>query len=63
MKKNGAYVAMKRFDYNYFIDDKGVKDDPISIRVTATDGQVLEDTLPGAKGRAGEEFPGLVQFR
>ena len=62
-KKAGVYTEMKRSDYNYFIDDKGNKENPISIRITSADGQVLEDTLPGAKGQAGNEFPGTVQFK
>jgi expansin len=62
-KKNGVYADLTRSDYNYFIDDKGVKDDPISLRITAADGQILEDTMPGAKGRAGQEFPGVIQFK
>ncbi len=28
-KKNGAYKELERADYNYFIDDSGIKDDPI----------------------------------
>jgi expansin len=62
-KTNGAYVEMKRADYNYFINDKGIKDDPIALRITAADGQVVEDSMPGAKGKAGQEFPGTAQFR
>lgn len=62
-KKNGAYAEMKRSDYNYFIDDQGLKDDPIALRITAADGQVIEDSMPGAKGKAGQEFPGAVQFK
>ena len=45
-KKNGVYAELTRSDYNYFIDDKGVKDDPIALRITSADGQVLEDTMP-----------------
>ncbi|CAN5908192.1 expansin EXLX1 family cellulose-binding protein [soil metagenome] len=62
-KKKGVYAEMKRSDYNYFIDDQGIKDDPIALRITAADGQVLEDSMPGAKGKAGQEFPGAVQFK
>lgn len=62
-KKGGAYTEMVRSGYNYFIDDKGIKDDPISLRITAADGQVIEDSVPGAKGRGGQEFPGVVQFK
>jgi expansin (peptidoglycan-binding protein) len=62
-KKSGAYKELVRADYNYFIDDSGIKDDPISIRITAADGQVIEDTMPGAKDHGGQEFPGHVQFK
>ena len=62
-KVAGAFVDMPRSDYNYFIDDQGIKDDPISLRITGADGQVLEDTLPGAKAHGGQEFPGQVQFK
>jgi expansin len=47
-KRGDAFVEMKREDYNYFIESAGVGDQPggLVLRVTATDGQVLEDTLP-----------------
>jgi expansin (peptidoglycan-binding protein) len=61
-KKNGAFVNMVRSDYNYFIDAKGVGDQPsgIAIRITSADGQVVEDTIP--KVEPGAVFPGKVQF-
>ncbi len=62
-KKNGAWEELERTDYNYFLDDKGIKDDPIAIRITAADGQVVEDSMPGAKGKGGKEFPGTKQFK
>ncbi len=48
-KRGGAYVEMKREDYNYFVESKGVGDQPggLELRVTAADGQVIEDSLPG----------------
>ncbi len=48
-KKNGTYTNMPRSTYNYFIDPKGVGDQPggITIRVTAADGQVVEETISG----------------
>jgi expansin (peptidoglycan-binding protein) len=62
-KKKGVYTDMGRVDYNYFIDQKGVGDQPsgIAIRITATDGQVVEDTIPSID--AGKVFPGAVQFK
>jgi expansin len=48
-KKGAVYVAMERQDYNYFIDTKGVGDQPngLTVRLQATDGQVIEETLSG----------------
>lgn len=48
-QRDGAYVEMKREDYNYFVETKGVGDQPggLRLRVTAADGQVIEDSLPG----------------
>lgn len=62
-KKNGAWEELSRTDYNYFLDGSGIKDDPISLRITSTDGQVLEDSMPGAKDNGGKEFQGKVQFQ
>ncbi|MBX3201385.1 MAG: hypothetical protein KF894_24835 [Labilithrix sp.] len=48
-RKDGAWVAMSRESYNYFVEASGVGDQPdgLTLRVTATDGQVIEDTLSG----------------
>jgi expansin (peptidoglycan-binding protein) len=48
-EKNGAFVPMKRESYNYFVAEGGVGDTPngLRVRVTASDGQTIEDTLPG----------------
>lgn len=48
-KKSGAWVAMKRESYNYFVEAKGVGDQPngLELRITAVDGQTLTDTVPG----------------
>lgn len=49
-QRDGAWVDMKREDYNYFVESKGVGDQPsgLRLRVIAADGQVIEDALPGA---------------
>jgi expansin (peptidoglycan-binding protein) len=62
-KKNGAYTEMPRVDYNYFVDQHGVGDQPngISLRITATDGQSVEDKVPGVEQN--KTFPGSVQFK
>lgn len=48
-KKDDGWVSMTRADYNYFLAEDGVGDQPkgLRVRVTAVDGQTLEDTLPG----------------
>lgn len=48
-EKSGAFVEMKREDYNYFVESKGVGDLPsgLVLRVTAADGQVVEEKLAG----------------
>lgn len=63
VKKNGAYVELPRTDYNYFVDAKGAGKQPqLDIRITAADGQVVEDTIPGDIV-AGKTSPGNVQFK
>jgi expansin (peptidoglycan-binding protein) len=61
-QKSGAYVEMKREDYNYFVDASGVGDQPggLHVRVTSADGRTLEDTL--ATVTANATFPGAAQF-
>jgi expansin (peptidoglycan-binding protein) len=48
-EKAGTFVEMKRLDYNFFVEDGGVGDQPngLALRVTAADGQVVLDNLPG----------------
>jgi expansin (peptidoglycan-binding protein) len=62
-EKKGVFTAMKREDYNYFVDTSGVGDQPrgIAIRITATDGQVVQDIVP--RVQEGAVFAGKVQFR
>jgi len=45
-QKSGAWVEVKREPYNYFVEPSGMGPGPIRVRVTASDGQQLEDTLP-----------------
>lgn len=61
--KNGAWEELTRSDYNYFIDDQGIKDDPVMLRITSSDGQVLQDSMPAAADNGGKEFKGTVQFK
>jgi expansin len=45
-QKNGDWAEVKREPYNYFVEPGGMGPGPIRVRVTASDGQQLEDTLP-----------------
>ena len=40
------WQAAQRQDYNYFVVSSGVGAGPVYVRITAVDGQVIEDTLP-----------------
>jgi expansin (peptidoglycan-binding protein) len=62
-QESGAYVDIPRLDYNYFVVDKGVGDQPngLKVRVTSTDGQTIEDTLPGTI-TANATVTGKAQF-
>ena len=45
-EKAGAWVAMKRESYNYFVESKGVGvSSDLKVRATGVNGQVVEDTL------------------
>ncbi len=46
--RQGSWVEISRESYNYFVVSGGVGDGPVKVRVTAVDGQTLEDTLPPA---------------
>jgi len=39
----GAYAAIPRVDYNYFVQESGLGAGPYMLRVTDTHGQMLED--------------------
>lgn len=62
-EKNGGFVDMPRADYNYFIDGKGVGAQPsgIKLRLTASDGQVVLDSIPDVQ--AGKVVTGTAQFK
>jgi expansin (peptidoglycan-binding protein) len=44
-QKSGSWVEAKRESYNYFVEPAGMGTGPVRIRITAIDGQQLEDTL------------------
>jgi expansin (peptidoglycan-binding protein) len=57
---NGSWVDVKRETYNYFVVNSGMGPGPVKIRITASDGQQLEDTLPAIK--AEKIYDGAAQF-
>lgn len=57
--KSGAWAEMTRESYNYFTA-RGMGTGPVNLRITATDGQQLEDTLPQIE--ANQIFNGAKQF-
>jgi expansin (peptidoglycan-binding protein) len=52
---------MKRESYNYFVEASGTGPAPVKLRVTASTGETLEDTLPDLV--AEKEYAGRAQFR
>lgn len=59
--KQGAWVAVPRTDYNYFVDPSGFGDGPKEVRLSAENGETLTGTLPAVK--AGLEVDFGAQFR
>jgi expansin (peptidoglycan-binding protein) len=60
-QKNGAWVDVKRESYNYFVEPAGTGSGAIRLRITAWDGQTLEDQIPGPDGEA--SYAGQAQFQ
>lgn len=56
----GEFQELERTDYNYFLTESGFGEGPVRVRVTAVDGQVLEDDLPPVQ--EGVATPGAAQF-
>lgn len=61
IEKGGRFVDVGRESYNYFVDADGAGPGPVRVRITAIDGQTLEDTLPPAGSEVAAEGSG--QFR
>jgi expansin (peptidoglycan-binding protein) len=59
--KGGTWIPVKREAYNYFVEPSGMGPGPIQVRVTATDGQALVDTLPAVI--QGTVVDGVAQFK
>jgi expansin (peptidoglycan-binding protein) len=60
-KKAGTWVDVQRADYNYFVEANGVGPAAFQVRITAWDGQTLEDMLPPVV--AGQTVQGAAQFK
>jgi len=62
-EKAGVFVDLPRKTYNYFVAEKGVGDQPngLKVRVTASNGATLIDTLPGTITPA-SSVSGRAQF-
>ena len=60
-RKDGAWIEVPRQDYNYFVAQSGVGPGAFTVRITAWDGQTLEDQLPGPD--AGAVYEGAGQFQ
>ncbi len=58
--KGGTWVEVARQPYNYFVEPSGMGAGPLHLRITSTDGQKLEDTLPSVA--AGTVVDGSSQF-
>jgi expansin (peptidoglycan-binding protein) len=61
LQKDGAWLAIPREPYNYFIASGGAGPGAVTVRITAPDGQTLTDTLPAVTSAA--VVPGASQFR
>ena len=58
---DGAWVDVPRLDYNYFVEESGMGEGPLSLRVTDVLGNVVEDTgipvLDDADAEGSAQFP------
>jgi expansin (peptidoglycan-binding protein) len=60
-KKGADWVPMDRSNDNYFAAAKGVGTGPVTLRITAGDGQQIEETIKTWKD--GQTYPGAAQFK
>lgn len=61
VQKNGAWVAVPRQSYNFFVDSSGFGTGPFSFRITGSDGQQLVET--GVPLRDSGDVAGTQQFQ
>ena len=59
-KDGETWQTAERESYNYFLETDGFGEDGTRVRITAIDGQVLEDTLPPVESEL--EVQGAAQF-
>jgi expansin (peptidoglycan-binding protein) len=61
-QKDGAWVEAKRDPAsNYFTEPSGMGPGPVKVRITATNGQTLEDSIPSTTGE--KTYDGAAQFK
>jgi expansin (peptidoglycan-binding protein) len=60
-QKAGAWLEVPRQTYNYFVQASGVGTGAVALRVTASDGQELVDTITGGV-QAAAVVSGAAQF-
>jgi expansin (peptidoglycan-binding protein) len=58
--QNGTWVSIPRTDYNYFVAASGLGPNPLTLRVTAIDGEQLIDTIPAVSPN--QDYAGASQF-
>jgi expansin (peptidoglycan-binding protein) len=61
LRRDGVWSKVAREPYNYFVAPAGAGPGPITVRITAVDGQALEDALPAVSSSV--VVPGAAQFR
>jgi expansin (peptidoglycan-binding protein) len=61
LKKGDAWIDMTRSNDNYFVAEKGVGAGAFTLRITANDGQSIEQTID--KWKDGQTYPGAAQFK
>jgi expansin (peptidoglycan-binding protein) len=60
VREGESWVDVPRLDYNYFVDDSGMGEGPLSFRVTDVLGNVIEDS--GIPLLDDADAPGTMQF-
>ena len=44
-----SFTQISRTDYNYFLDESGFGSNPVTVRITASNGEQLTDALPAVQ--------------